>query len=321
MPRHDSLFKGLLRSFFADLLNLTVPDLAARLDLAHPVLLDKEFFAPGGRRRELDLLAEVAFLGGGGPSLLVHVEVEARARPDMGRRLWRYRRQIQAVHDRHVLSIVVYLERGGAGVQVEALDEHLLGPDLADFRYVAFGLAGCNPEDYLLRPEPLAWGLAALMRRSTLPRSALKLASMKRISTAKLEEGRRLLLVNCVETYLELKGQEAAEYAALCTVRENREVKRMATTWSERLEAKGMERGLEKGRETGLLEGQQRGLRALRKVLLRLLEQRFGPLPEETRAQVEAISSLERLTRLSERALTVRSLATLRLQPPARSSS
>ena len=317
MPRHDSLFKGLLRSFFADLLNLTVPDLAARLDLAHPVLLDKEFFTPGGRRRELDLLAEVAFLGGGGPPLLVHVEVEARARLDMGRRLWRYRRQIQAVHDRHVLSIVVYLERGRAEVQVEALDEHLLGPDLADFRYVAFGLAGCDPEEYLLRPEPLAWGLAALMRRGTLDQPALKLACMKRIAAAKLEEGRRVLLVNCVETYLELQGREAAEYAALCTVRENREVMRMATTWSERLEAKGLERGLEKG----LREGQQRGLRALRKVLLRLLEQRFGPLPEETRVQVEAISSLERLTRLSERALTARSLSTLRLQPPARSSS
>ncbi len=225
MPRHDSLFKGLLRSFFADLLNLTVPDLAARLDLAHPVLLDKEFFTPGGRRRELDLLAEVAFL--------------------------------------------------------------------------------------------LAWGLAALMRRGTLDRPALKLACMKRIAAAKLEEARRVLLVNCVETYLELQGREAAEYAALCTVRENREVMRMATTWSERLEAKGLERGLEKG----LREGQQRGLRALRKVLLRLLEQRFGPLPEETRAQVEAISSLERLTRLSERALTARSLSTLRLQPSARSSS
>jgi hypothetical protein len=52
----------------------------------------------------------------------------------------------------------------------------------------------------------------------------------------------------------------------------------------------------------------------LRKVLLNLLEQRFGPVSEETRSQVEAISSLERLTRLSERVLTARSLAALRLQ-------
>jgi hypothetical protein len=54
-------------------------------------------------------------------------------------------------------------------------------------------------------------------------------------------------------------------------------------------------------------------LQALREVLLSLLEQRFGPLPEETRARVDAISSLERLTRLATRVLTARSLAALRL--------
>jgi predicted transposase YdaD len=302
MPRHDSIFKGLLRSFFADWLNLTVPEVAVRLALSHPVLLDKEFFTSGGRRRELDLLAEVDFLETLDPPLLVHVEVEAQARPDMGRRLWRYRKQIQSVHEGHVLSIVVYLQRGRAGRQVVALDEHLLGPDLADFRYVAFGLAGCDPEEYLGRPEPLAWALAALMRRGHLARPALKLACMGRIVAATMDEARRMLLVNCVEAYLELNPEEAAEYSALCAVRENREVKTMAATWSERLEAKGMERGLEKG------------LRALRKVLLSLLEQKFGPIPEATRTRVEAISSLERLTRLSERVLTARSLAALRLQ-------
>jgi predicted transposase YdaD len=309
MPRHDSIFKGLLRSFLADLLNFTVPEVAARLEVSQPVLLDKEFFLAGGRRRELDLLAEVSFLETFEPPLLVHVEVEARARLDMGRRLWRYRRQIQSVHDSHVLSIVLYLQRGKAGVQVLALDEHLLGRDLADFRYVAFGLAGCDPGEYLSRPEPLAWGLAALMRKGTLSRPALKLACMGRIAAAEMDEARRLLLVNCVEAYLELNPAEAAEYSALVAVRENREVKAMAMTWSEKLEAKGMEKGIQQG----LQRGEQKGLRALRKVLLNLLEQRFGPLSEETRSQVEAISSLERLTRLSERVLTVRSLAALRL--------
>ncbi|MEA2694998.1 MAG: hypothetical protein QOJ16_4385, partial [Acidobacteriota bacterium] len=108
--------------------------------------------------------------------------------------------------------------------------------------------------------------------------------------------------VNCVETYLELNSEEAAEYARLCTVRENREVRRMATTWSERLETKGRKEGL------------QEGLLTLREVLLGLLEQRFGALPAETRERVAAISSLERLARLHKRALTARSLGALRLQ-------
>jgi hypothetical protein len=325
MPRHDSIFKLLLRNFFADLLRLAVPDLAARLDLARPIFLDKEFFTAGGRRRELDLLARVPFLGDGGRSLLGHIEVEARARREMGRRLRSYRNQIQAVHDSPVLSLVLALARGKAGVEVRALDDDLLGPSLADFRYVAFGLGGCAAAEYLERPEPLAWGLAALMRRGTLTRAELKLACLRRIAAADLEDGRHLLLVNCVETYLELNSMEAAEYARLCTVRENREVKAMATTWSERLEAKGREEGLilgrreglregmQEGRQEGLREGLEEGLQALRKVLLGLLEQRFGPLPDQTRQRVEAICSLDRLTRLSERALTARSLAALRL--------
>jgi hypothetical protein len=219
----------------------------------------------------------------------------------MGRRLWRYRNQIQAVHDSEVLSIVVNLQRGPAGVQVRGLADTPLGPSLSDFRYIAFGLAGCSPEEYLARPEPLAWGLAALMRRGRLSRPALKMACLHRIVAARLDDEQRGLLVNCVETYVELNSEEAAEYADLCTVRENREVRTMATTWSERIAAQGREEGL------------QEGLRALRKVLLSLLEQRFGPLPDETRARVEAISSLERLTRLSERALTARTLAALKL--------
>ena len=112
-------------------------------------------------------------------------------------------------------------------------------------------------------------------------------------------------LCNCVEAYLELNSEEEAGYARLAKVQKNREVRTMATTWSERIEAKGREAGLQKGR--------QEGLQAMRRVLLSQLEQRFGPLPESTRQQVEAISSLSRLTRLCERVLTARSLASLRL--------
>ncbi len=325
MPRHDSIFKALLRSFFADLLWLVVPDLAGLLDL-RPLFLDKEFFTVEGQRRELDLLARVSFLDEDRESLLIHVEVEARATSGMGRRLWRYRNQIQAVHDSQVLSIVLYLHRGGAGVQSPALFETAIIPALESFRYISFGLAGCEAAEYLSRPEPLAWGLAALMRPGALTRPALKLSCLRRIGTADLDEARRILLVDFVEAYLELNSDEAAEYARLYEVRENREVRTMATTWSERIAAQSREEGLQAGRQVGRREGRkegrqaglQEGLQALKKILLGLLEQRFGPLSEATRERVEAISSLDRVTRLSERALTARSLASLRLHKPAR---
>ncbi len=317
MPRHDSIFKALLRSFFADLLWIVVPDLAERLDLRWPVFLDKEFFTVAGQRRELDLLIRVSLLDESRESLLIHVEIEARATAGMGRRLWRYRNQIQAVHDSEVLSIVLYLHRGRAGVQVTPLFKAVLVPGLEGFRYIAFALAGCESAEYLARSEPLAWALAALMRPGALTRPELKLACLRRIVIADLDDARRILLVDCVETYLELNSDEAAEYARLNTVRENREVRKMATTWSERIAAQGRAQGREEGRKMereGAQAERQKGLLAVRKILLSLLEQRFGPLPAATRERVEAISSLDRLTRLSERALTVRSLAALRLR-------
>lgn len=56
-----------------------------------------------------------------------------------------------------------------------------------------------------------------------------------------------------------------------------------------------------KNRREGRVEG-------VREVLLRQLERRFGPLPEEKRRGIEAITSRARLNRLADRILTARSL-------------
>src|SRR4029077_10476120 len=158
------------------------------------------------------------------------------------------------------------------------------GPDFPGFRYVSFGLAGCGAAEYLACPEPLAWALAALMDPGALSRAELKMACLRRI--AKLR-GRfdSFLLVNCVENYLQLTAEEAVELEALRARKENREVQAMALTWSEKLEAKG-----------------------IREVLLLQLAERFGPLPEGARRQVEEIGSLQRLTQLAKWVLTAHSL-------------
>src|SRR5258707_10078040 len=97
---HDRIFKQLLHAYLNDFLRLAVPETVDRLDLSSPEFLDKELFegGPRGRRRELDLLARVRTLNG--RPLMVHVEVEARASPEMEERLWRYRNQILARYSR-----------------------------------------------------------------------------------------------------------------------------------------------------------------------------------------------------------------------------
>ncbi len=289
--QHDKIFKQLLHAYLDDFLRLVVPETWDRLDLSSPEFLDKELFAEGpkGRRRELDLLVRVRTVNG--RPLLIHVEIEARASPGMEERLWRYRNQIQARYETLVLTILINVTRGRPGVCVKVRESEL-GPVFQDLRYVSFGLAGCQAMEYLARPEPLAWALAATMDPGALSRAELKMACLRRI--AGLRGGNDpYLLVDCVENYLQLDPREAAEFETLRSRRENREVQTMAMTWSEKIAAQGEAKGRGEG---------------VREILLLQLAERFGPLPDGARRQVEEISSLQRLTQLAKRVLTAHSL-------------
>lgn len=310
-PDHDQMFKTLLRAFFGDLLFLVVPGIAERLDATRASFLDKELLADAVEgRREADLLARVPVHGGG--SLLVHVEIEARARSRMPHRLRSYASRIQTAYSGQVLSILLNLRGGRAGVHHTVLPGELSGPELSPFRYVVFGLAGCSGASYLARKEPLAWALAALMTPEG-SRAAHKLACQRRIGEARLSDEARILLIDFLEAYLELTPEEAREYKIL-GVQNSREATAVWMTWSERMKAEGRKEGLKLGKQEGRQEGRQQGVRSLQQILIFQLEQRFGPLSEGVHRQVEAIDSLRRLTRLAERVLTVGSLRELRLR-------
>jgi hypothetical protein len=305
---HHQFFKHLVRAFFGDLLRIVVPDLARGLDADRPTFLESELFTsvPAGKHRRLDLVAEVPSARGGAELVLVHVEVERRARRAMGRRLLDYAMQLWLEHHEPVVPIVLYLRGGKPDVHREILRIGFQDETLMAFTYFSFGFSRSRAEAYLRRPEPLAWAVAGLMHRGRLSRAEHKLACLRPIVEADLDEARRFLLAECVETYVQLDEAARQEYRALLAEPQNREVATMELTWSGQIAQEVREHALREGREEGREEGR-------RELLLDLLERRFGPLPGTTVRRVQQLTTAEELSALAARIFDARSLKDLGL--------
>ena len=176
------------------------------------------------------------------------------------------------------------------------------------FRYLEFGLQGCSAEEYLGRPEPLAWALSALMRREHLSPAEHKVQCLKRIAAARLAGKRRFILGRTVDAYLVLRGQDQRQFEELRSCEENQEVVAMEMTLLQRAEAQALKKGLAQGLEKGLARGRDQGRReAEASLLLDLLERKFGPLTKAVRARATGADARE-LRRWGKRLLTAKRL-------------
>jgi flagellar biosynthesis/type III secretory pathway protein FliH len=95
--------------------------------------------------------------------------------------------------------------------------------------------------------------------------------------------------------------------------RAHREVEPLMKTTYERGIEQGIERGIEQGIERGIEQGIERGIeQGERRLTLRLMEAKFGPLTPEVKQRVEALSS-EALAQLQLELLNAQALEDLHL--------
>ncbi len=116
-------------------------------------------------------------------------------------------------------------------------------------------------------------------------------------------------MTNCVETYLQLTGREAEEYATLRATQATPVVEAMEMTWADRMAAQYMQQYTQQGMEKGIEKATER----FRNTLLRQLGKRFGEVSPTVRERVEAIGSLDELEGLADRLLEVKSIEELGL--------
>ena len=303
---YDQLFKRILERRLQDFLEIFFPEEAARLDFRTLQFVDKEVFAnvPEGEVRRADLVARVTTRGGEPELILVHVEVQATPSSDFPRRMFEYYAVLRLHYRIPVFPVVMYLRRG-SGARMSEYRENLFGQELLLFRYHSVPLARLPAEEYVER-GPLAAALSALMNRQRIPSPArLRIAMLERVAGSELDQALKYLLVNVIETFFELSGEDAEEYRRIVSRKEYRAVQELELTWADKLVEKGRKEGLTRGREEGVVEGS-------RGTLVRQLTAKFGELPEEAKTRIESMSRAE-LDSLLDRVLTAETLEDLGL--------
>ncbi len=284
---YNQLFKDLLRAFFRDFMELFFPNVAARLDFSSVTFLDKEVFTdvPKGRERRLDLVAQVPTHDGKRELVLVHVEVESqRKKSAFHKRMLQYYMALRLRYNLPVFPVVVYLSHGVGGLGTEVCEESFLGARVLTFEYQRIGVSDLPAEKYLQSPHPLAYGLAALMEKGPRRAAELKVECLLRIARALIDEARKALLANCVETYLRLDESEQALFEQL--VPAHQEVKKMLTVYE---------------------------INGMRKAALMQLRLKFGDLPEQVEERVQSMETESELDNLLKAILNAKSLDDLGL--------
>ena len=99
-----------------------------------------------------------------------------------------------------------------------------------------------------------------------------KVRCLRAIRRAEVDDARRFVLFNIVETYARLKPEEERRFEAEIGRETNKEVQEMVITWEDALAAsrtEGIQQGLEQGIERGIHQGEAA-------VLKRQLKRRCG---------------------------------------------
>jgi hypothetical protein len=297
---HDQNFKNLILDYPREAIALFAAseaqgfDADARVTPARQEQLQERL---GERFRELDIPLLVEWPDGRREAILFVIEEETEPARFSVHRLAHFCLDLSELLDAcRVVPVVVFLHRGNFPEQLS------LGGDAAtylDFRFLAYALPRIPAREH--------FDSSNLVARLNLPNMAYgpeeKLAAyahaMRGLSTLEPDPERRLKYLDLIDIYAALDENERIVYRQ----RYPEEVAEM-TRFAERFIQQGLERGLEQGiqagRQGGIGQGEAR-------VLLRLLELKFGPVPQDIRSRVESADA-DTLLQWSERVLSADSL-------------
>jgi len=316
---HDQIFKQLIESFFREFLELFCPDEARLINFNAIEFLREEHFTDvqRGRHRRLDLVARVRLKAGGKKYILVHTEFEAsRKERDFPRRMYQYFSQLFLRHGTDILPVAMFTDDAYWKKPVpNHFELRVADTTVMQFTYRLIKLRNLDYRQYLDSHNPLAYGLMAKMDYNRKERVRLKADFLRWILACPLDPARRSLLVEFVETYVPLAGQEQAQFQQLVRSGEEYEkVEQMITSYEKEGIKKGKQEGIKEGKQKGIKEGIKEGIeKGKQEALILVLEKKFGTVSAAVRRKIRRIESAQQLESLLVAAVDAHSIKDLPL--------
>jgi hypothetical protein len=201
---HDRLFKELLTTFFAEFVELFLPEVASYMERDGLEFLDKESFTDvlAAERHEVDLLVKARFRGQGEAFFLIHVENQASAQADFARRMFRYFARLHEKHGLPVFPVAVFSYSQPLRPEPDRYQVKFPGHRVLDFAFTAIQLNRLHWRDYVRNPNPVASALMTKMQVAPKDRPRVKLECLRMLATLKLDKARATLISAFMDAYL-----------------------------------------------------------------------------------------------------------------------
>ncbi|MCG6940676.1 MAG: hypothetical protein LJE69_05440 [Thiohalocapsa sp.] len=276
---HDQNFKNLILDYPHDAVRFFAADEAAEIDNRARIIPIREEQLKerlGDRFRELDMPLLVEWPDGRREALLFVLEEETDTSRFSIHRLAHYCLDLTELFDtERVVPVAIFLREG------KRPEELSLGGDrhrYLNFRYLACALPDLSWQDWRNSDNIVARLNLPNMRYDPSERVAVYALALRGLVTLEPDPEKRLKYVDFVDIYADLSDAEREQYQ-----RDYPE------------ETKTMQSLTTRMRDEGIQIGEAN-------MLLLLLEDKFGPVPAQVRAQIEAADP-ESLLRWSRRLL------------------
>jgi hypothetical protein len=285
---HDQNFKNLIIDYPQQAVQFFAADEAAHVDQGVRIIPIREEQLKerlGDRFRELDTPLLVEWPDGRREALLLVLEEETDTSKFSIHRLAHYCLDLAELFktDR-VVPVAIFLRQG------QRPEELILGGDrhrYLAFRYLACALADLPWQDWRDSDNIVARLNLPNMRYDPSERVAVYALALRGLVQLEPDPEKRLKYADFVDIYADLTDAEREQYE-----REYPEETKTMQSFSTRMREEGKQIGIQIGEAA---------------MLLLLLEDKFGPVPEQVRAQVEAANP-ESLLRWSRRVLRAESI-------------